>query len=581
MSDVPPPYTDAQASPPQYTLPETFTIGHRSVGLLVQPQQLKGHLSMLRAFHNLRVIVESDNVPRFPTDVRAMEPERRWGWFVNIAVERFQRWCSSLGGWSSANVELALPPIDVLMVWHAYLLNPIWYAEDTQRISELRHLSDLVEYLAANIESPDLLITSSPHSDRVRNWERRTDTPYDPLDAAAVVSHREIQCPYCEHRMVVPFLGPNGSGYAQSNFVASCTSCGKTLKKDLLSLYKFANDVVNGYGYLAGTLHTPYEQRDAARGTLIKKRVMAAGKLSVLNPFTVKEIMKKLNFNPALLTGILNGKIQRRIGRRIQSAYIDDRPFSIDLVGAVLRQGSFVGKMVDLGWTDPEFFADEEEMVVLQHCVARYHAFLGLMADAPGSFFVPTLDIDLAWHTHQLRASFYHIECKRVVGRYVDHDDKVDEDHLATAFDVTCRAWTDRYSLPYTYCGCPLPGTKLGQRLRHALSLHRHRTANELDVLQPPPDAAAGTHASDHNAVYPSHNRNASERARERRRQKAERRRRREALDAMDNGKGKAVPAVLRYNRTPSQTRTQTQTQTHELAFFYPVPLWTTARVRQ
>ncbi|KAH0835043.1 hypothetical protein J3R83DRAFT_10780 [Lanmaoa asiatica] len=89
MSDIPPPYTDAQASPPQYTLPETFTIGHRSVGLLVQPQQLKGHLSMLRAFHNLRVIVESDNVPRFPTDVRAMEPERRWGWFVNIAVERF------------------------------------------------------------------------------------------------------------------------------------------------------------------------------------------------------------------------------------------------------------------------------------------------------------------------------------------------------------------------------------------------------------------------------------------------------------------------------------------------------------
>jgi surfactin synthase thioesterase subunit len=40
----------------------------------------------------------------------------------------------------------------------------------------------------------------------------------------------------------------------------------------------------------------------------------------------------------------------------------------------VLRQASFVRKMVDLGWTDPDFFADEEEMIVLQHCVARYHA---------------------------------------------------------------------------------------------------------------------------------------------------------------------------------------------------------------
>jgi hypothetical protein len=27
------------------------------------------------------------------------------------------------------------------------------------------------------------------------------------------------------------------------------------------------------------------------------------------------------------------------------------------------------------------------------------------MSSAPGSFFVPTLPIDLAWHTHQLMAS--------------------------------------------------------------------------------------------------------------------------------------------------------------------------------
>lgn len=117
----------------------------------------------------------------------------------------------------------------------------------------------------------------------------------------------------------------------------------------------------------------------------------------------------------------------------------------------------------------------------------------------------------------------------------------------------------DRYGLPYTYCGCPLPGTTLGQRLRHALSLHRHRTTDELDVLRPPSDAAASTHPSDHNAVYPMHNRKASERARERRRQKAERRRRRQALDAKD------ASAVSRYNNC---------SQSHALAFFYPVPLW-------
>ena len=64
------------------------------------------------------------------------------------------------------------------------------------------------------------------------------------------------------------------------------------------------------------------------------------------------------------------------------------------------------------------------------------------------------------------------------------------------------------------------------------------------------------------------HNREASEHARERRRQKAERRRRREVLDSKgkDKDKDKDGSGAPRYNRS--------QTQPHELAFFYPVPLW-------
>ncbi|KAI9461336.1 hypothetical protein HD554DRAFT_2028306 [Boletus coccyginus] len=569
MSDIPHSYTNAQASAPRYTLPDTFDIGHRSVGLLIHPHQLRGHLSMLHAFHNLRVIVESDDVTQFPVDVCAMDPEKRWSWFVNIAVERFERWCRSLGDWCSANPELALPPIDVLMVWHTYLLNPIWYAEDTAHISTLGYLPVLTEYFATNVASPGLLITSEPHPDRIHNWEHRTDTPYDPFGAVDSLSYKELQCPHCEHRMIpddhTAFLGPNGSGYAQGNFVASCSSCRKTTNKKLLGLHKFANDIVKSPGFLSGTLHTPNEQHDTGSATVIKQRVMTAIKLPASNTLTIQEVMKQLKFSPALLTESLTGQFHRRMyaQMRILSAYTDDRPFSVELVGAVLRQASFVSKMAGLGWTDPEFFADEEEMVVLQHCVARYHAFLGLMADAPGSLSVPTLDIDLAWHTHQLRGNYYHTECKRVVGRYVDHDDKIEEDSLAKGFDITCRAWTDRYGLPYTYCGCPLPGTTLGQRLRNALSLHRRRTTKEVDILRPPPDAAAGTHASDHNAVYLIHHQKASEHAREQRRQEAERRRRREALDAKHEDEDE--PAALRYNRS--------QTRAHGLAFLYPVPM--------
>ncbi|KAF8660522.1 hypothetical protein AX16_001604 [Volvariella volvacea WC 439] len=42
------------------------------------------------------------------------DPNRRWGWFIGIAVVR-EGQCVD---------ENNLPPPDIMMVWHAYLLNP-------------------------------------------------------------------------------------------------------------------------------------------------------------------------------------------------------------------------------------------------------------------------------------------------------------------------------------------------------------------------------------------------------------------------------------------------------------------------
>ena len=59
---------------------------------------------------------------------------------------------------------------------------------------------------------------------------------------------------------------------------------------------------------------------------------------------------------------------------RILGAYIDDRPFAIDLVGAVIRQGLFIEKLHNLGWTKPGYFDDSEDEEVLAHAIAKYHA---------------------------------------------------------------------------------------------------------------------------------------------------------------------------------------------------------------
>ena len=59
------------------------------------------------------------------------------------------------------------------------------------------------------------------------------------------------------------------------------------------------------------------------------------------------------------------------------SAYVDDRPFSVELVGAVLRQCSFIDKMHNFGWLEPDAFKESDDELVLVHAIARYHAYVG------------------------------------------------------------------------------------------------------------------------------------------------------------------------------------------------------------
>jgi hypothetical protein len=91
--DAPPPYSanvpQLDGPPPGYTFPTTFTIGNAKTGRpLVTPEQLKGHLGLLRLFYKLRETVEAGNDDRLPPWARQLEPERRWAWFVSLAAER-------------------------------------------------------------------------------------------------------------------------------------------------------------------------------------------------------------------------------------------------------------------------------------------------------------------------------------------------------------------------------------------------------------------------------------------------------------------------------------------------------------
>ena len=84
---------------------------------------------------------------------------------------------------------------------------------------------------------------------------------------------------------------------------------------------------------------------------------------------------------------------ERTAVRKMMACYWDNSSiFSMDLVGAVLRQGVFIGKMHDIDWLhSPALHSTAERLLV------KYSRFFQIMAHYPKQVAVPTLDVDLAW----------------------------------------------------------------------------------------------------------------------------------------------------------------------------------------
>ncbi|KAK9386021.1 hypothetical protein V1515DRAFT_581326 [Lipomyces mesembrius] len=63
------------------------------------------------------------------------------------------------------------------------------------------------------------------------------------------------------------------------------------------------------------------------------------------------------------------------------------------------------------------------------------------MAGNPNHVAVPTLDVDLAWHTHQLSPARYYSYSVAKTSVFIDHDDKIEETKLSDAFKLTSRMY--------------------------------------------------------------------------------------------------------------------------------------------
>jgi hypothetical protein len=127
-----------------------------------------------------------------------------------------------------------------------------------------------------------------------------------------------------------------------------------------------------------------------------------------------------------------------------------------DPAAAVHRQAELALKMSRFGWLYSSTLAS-----TLERSAVRYQRFFALIAEHPGHLLVPTLDVDLVRHTHQLSPAKYALYCRATTsGRFINHDDRVEKDelksghkHLAASY---CCLWLSRFKLSFYQCFCIL-----------------------------------------------------------------------------------------------------------------------------
>ncbi|QRV82553.1 ATP-dependent RNA helicase DOB1 [Ceratobasidium sp. AG-Ba] len=148
--DSTPPQSAASLSSLSLAEPRSFQIGGKHIGAseLVTVEDIRAHLAFLGAFAKLKESVRSQSGP----DI-GYSGDELWGIYIARAVDRFARWArrglSNFAGGLKDMEEKEVPPLDILMAWHTYLLNPrVYYEDGIKGQSSLFHIRYEVCYVS-------------------------------------------------------------------------------------------------------------------------------------------------------------------------------------------------------------------------------------------------------------------------------------------------------------------------------------------------------------------------------------------------------------------------------------------------
>lgn len=445
------------------------------------------------------------------------------------------------------------------MVWHSYMLNPRAYLEDCIREGRMNLWATDIPWqaVAEVIDSDTFKYEPSPAA-----CDLYTTNTGDAWDSLHGTETKTFNCPHCSARSTALWTSVGeteprqskalldavkvwlvgGQGYTDPGFEVRCESCKMSVTRDALIVKRFMTDIINLQRAdlcMPGTVLGP----DAG----LPRQVEIHGKAhldyscitgfqfsnQLLKGYTGEYLLRinkdhlsfdhlKLQIESALQDSKIlkeaRGSSSKRLSRgerisirRMMSRYWNnDSPFALDLVGAVIRQGTFVEKMHGIDWLHSPALYN-----TMSRLITRYHRFFQILSTDKTHMAVPTLDIDLAWHTHQLQPSTYLFSSVTQTGQFIDHDDKVAETRLNDSFAHTSKLYQKLFSEPYSECTCWYCEAVRESHTSTASRLFKTRAATAADGLHVPDrDPKKSVHISAHNAVAPTDDAAYDERAR-------------------------------------------------------------------
>ncbi|EMG48656.1 hypothetical protein SBY92_003943 [Candida maltosa Xu316] len=451
------------------------------------------HLKLMRALS-----VMKKNVTR---NCNPQDVGRVWNAFVYNAVKRFIVFMSGIKKYlaesTKNNTESVifqsgttknegfimmmnqmLPPLDVIMVWHAFASNtkPLYDVLIRSKMIQFANLPLPLHNIVSFISDTSFEFRVSKefkknYTDFIKNFTAGglLDLQYEVEEIKPLEQSIAVYCPNCNDKLAdgIPLTTNDHTGFADgdfhfenSNFLAKISDCHCTCfdmltREELRKLQLYADvkrtGVLQGvFKHYSEVICPPQSQTRNPSNLSIElalkiesrwddyqfenfRGMIKSLKSEINNPNADVLLMEYLQYNPISMT-IPNGGVE----------------IGFDLVQSVMRQERFINKMNNLNWLQSEHV----KSFAIEMC-HRYQKFFTLLTDPDlqQKTLVPTLDIDLVWHTHKLCLQGYFHDCRNSSCQYVVDDTK-HEGKLDDSFKVTIDLYQERFGESYNICYC-------------------------------------------------------------------------------------------------------------------------------